>query len=124
MNKGRATRIYSIDRDKVKEAVESIEKEIAEMTEQNRLLTPEMIGYIVLSVAVEDQWCFRGDTLKDNLPSYQAITKAQDTQTREMTLNEVGAYLDRGWLDEKEGYRLVHTSFIEALKQGKLPEGG
>ena len=34
MNKGRATRIYSIDRDKLREAIESMEKEIAEMTEQ------------------------------------------------------------------------------------------
>jgi len=36
----------------------------------------EEIGYAVLSVAVKDQWCFRGDTLESNLPSYRAISQA------------------------------------------------
>ena len=43
---------------------------------QMKLSDAEM-GYAVLSVAVKDEWCFRGDTFVDNLPSYQAIAKAQ-----------------------------------------------
>ena len=35
------------------------------------------MGNTVLAVAVKDQWCFRGDTFTDNLPSYQAIADRQ-----------------------------------------------
>jgi len=50
-----------------------IEKDLLNMT----VISDEEIGNAVLAVAVKDEWCFRGDTLMDNLPSYRAIAQAQ-----------------------------------------------
>lgn len=47
------------------------------------LLTIADIGSTVLSVAVKDHWCFRGDTFKDNLPSYQAVAEFQLAEVKQ-----------------------------------------
>lgn len=57
--------------------VQPSDKDLVEELKQRARLTDEEIGYAVLAVAVQDQWCFRGDTLEDNLPSYRAIAEAQ-----------------------------------------------
>ena len=51
-------------------------------------ISDEEIGYAVLAIAIEDQWCFRGDTLTDNLPSYQAVARAQLEADRKVSDKE------------------------------------
>lgn len=60
---------------KILEALEQLG--YRKLPDEPPLLSDGEIGQAVLSVAVRDQWCFRGDTLEDNLPSYQAIAQAQ-----------------------------------------------
>jgi len=84
------------------------------MTEQNRLLTDRERQ----AIFANDAWCLPHDNILNG------YLQAQAAKTREMTLKEVGEWLDTKWVSYGTfAFIKLSDEEMKLLKQGKWPGG-